>query len=70
MSEMIERVSKALEEYADAQGKYAGIAYTEFAKVALEAMMQPTEEMYQAGEVEVGCHQIFTSMVRKALENG
>lgn len=50
MSEMIERVAKAIEE-ADANG-FSKLPYWECAKVAIEAMREPTSEMIKEGESE------------------
>lgn len=49
MSEMIERVAQALEKLQMDAGDYAGIAYVDLARAAIEAMQLPTKEMEEAG---------------------
>lgn len=38
------------------------------ADAVLDELMTPTEGMYQEGEMELGCHQIFTAMIKAAKE--
>lgn len=46
---MVQRVADALEKVQREAGPYAGVAYTDLARAAIEAMMEPSEEMIEAG---------------------
>lgn len=64
---MIERVAKALEDVTD-----KGFAtWEEAARAAIEAMLDPTEEMMRAGEEDRWDDQVdfvWRAMVREALK--
>jgi len=73
MSEMIERVAKAL---VDADCSAEGLTFKELsrhmARAAIEAMREPTEEMKEAGEVHVRVGHVATekykAMISAALD--
>jgi hypothetical protein len=75
MSEMVERVAKAIAKCApaiDQRAPYAKIMMLEAAKAAIKAMREPTEAMIEAGqEGELGraesVEMIYTAMIDAAL---
>lgn len=80
---MIKRVAKAIEKLDKIRGEYAGLAYDDIARVAMMAMLDPTNDML--GEAAKAMspgkrptpdfvsvkekHRIrYQAMIRKALE--
>ena len=53
MSEMIERVAKAIHDAMDITDGLDGTAAERYARAAIEAMRQPTSQMQRAGWVKL-----------------
>ena len=76
MSEMIERVAKAIHGYRDKPIPWDRCAPTyqvelrKQAKAAIEAMKEPTEEMLEAGayDLDIKLSTQYQNMINKALE--
>ena len=70
MSEMIERVAKAIED-ADANG-FSKLPYWACARAAIEAMREPTEAMADAGTTETNSEEdaieCWNAMIAEALK--
>lgn len=77
MSEMIDRVAKAIYEAMDLSDGLDGTAAKTYARAAIEAMREPSEAMCTAGDEccgEYGCgvwrmREIFTAQIDAALKD-
>jgi len=76
VSEMIERVARAIFEAMDVSDGLDGISAERYARAAIEAIMEPTQAMYVAGlDVTVAScaydsadeREIYQAMIKAAL---